>query len=65
MDIIKGKKKIGDYILISKIGKGAFASVYGGINQKNGKIIAIKQIEMSKINKSKESYNNIRNEFFI
>ena len=65
MDIIKGKKKIGDYILISKIGKGAFASVYGGINQKNGKIIAIKQIEMSKINKSKETYNNIRNEFFI
>ena len=65
MDIIKGKKKIGDYILISKIGKGAFASVYGGINQKNGKIIAIKQIEISKINKSKETYNNIRNEFFI
>ncbi len=58
-------KSIGNYILLSKIGKGTFASVYSGINQETGEVVAIKQIEISKINSSKETYKNLQNEFLI
>ena len=63
MDLSKRKlKSIGNYILLSRIGKGAFASVYSGLNQNTNEIVAIKQIEMSKIKSSKETF---KNEFFI
>ena len=66
MSMQKGTlKSIGNYILLSKIGKGTFASVYSGINQETGEVVAIKQIEISKINSSKETYKNLQNEFLI
>lgn len=49
MDIEK-KKRILKYKKGELIGEGAFGKVYQGFNQDSGQIIAIKEINLKKIN---------------
>jgi serine/threonine protein kinase len=43
-EVVQRTQKIGDYVLLNKLGKGQFAEVWKGINEKNKKTYAIKQM---------------------
>jgi serine/threonine-protein kinase ULK/ATG1 len=40
-----------DYTIQSEIGKGSFATVYKGISNKTGTIVAIKTVNRTKLNR--------------
>ena len=43
-------KKVGDYLLVSKLGEGQFGTVYKGNHQKKNEVYAVKTIAKAKIN---------------
>ena len=47
---MKGIKQINNYRLTRLIGKGATAKVYEAVNKKNKNVVAVKEIEASKLN---------------
>ena len=47
---MKGIKQINNYRLTRLIGKGATAKVYEAVNEKNKNVVAVKEIEASKLN---------------
>lgn len=51
-DSVAGTNLAGTYQLGDCIGKGAFGSVYSGLNIETGEVVAIKQIRLANIPKS-------------
>ncbi|KAG9246152.1 hypothetical protein BJ878DRAFT_307377 [Calycina marina] len=46
-----GDKTIGKFLIGEQIGKGSFATVYGGKHKKTGALVAIKSVNLSKLSK--------------
>jgi len=55
--------QVGDFQIISRIGKGSFATVYKAINEREGKIVALKAIIKSKL--TSKLQDNLESEIAI
>lgn len=45
-------KKVGNYLLVSKLGEGQFGTVFKATHQTTNEIYAVKAIDKSKVNKN-------------
>ena len=54
---MKGIKQINNYRLTRLIGKGATAKVYEAVNEKNKNVVAVKEIEATKLNDARTMEN--------
>ena len=45
------KLKLGDYVITEEIGKGNYGKVYKGVSEKDGSVVAVKVIDLYKINR--------------
>ena len=43
--------QIGDYVVIKKIGEGAYGTIYQAVNRSTKKIVAMKVIDLKEIDK--------------
>jgi len=58
-------QSLGSYDLISKIGKGSFASVYKARNGKDGNIVALKVIALDRLGEDERLRQNLTSEIEI
>jgi len=61
----KGRKQVGDYILEKAIGFGAFSTVYEGSNVHSKLKVAVKSINLHRINVSEKHLSNLKQEIDI
>ncbi|CAN6587130.1 unnamed protein product [Malus baccata var. baccata] len=41
----------GDYIVISEVGRGSFSTVWKAVHRQSGKVVALKQVHLSRLNR--------------
>jgi serine/threonine-protein kinase ULK2 len=56
---------VGNYELVSKIGKGSFASVYKARNIKTGTVVALKVITIERLGEDERLHQNLTSEIEI
>ena len=61
----KSSKKIGDYLLVKKLGEGTTAKVFLAKHEKTGELIAMKRIQIKDIASNKNNRNNLKSELYI
>ena len=61
----KSSKKIGDYLLIKKLGEGTTAKVFLAKHEKTGELIAMKRIQIQLVARHKSNRDNLRSELYI
>jgi serine/threonine protein kinase len=62
---LKSSKKIGDYLLIKKLGEGTTAKVFLAKHEKTGELIAMKRIQIQLIARHKSNRANLKSELYI
>ena len=61
----KSSKKIGDYLLVKKLGEGTTAKVFLAKHEKTGELIAMKRIQIQLVARHKSNRANLRSELYI
>ena len=61
----KSSKKIGDYLLIKKLGEGTTAKVFLAKHEKTGELIAMKRIQIQLVARHKSNRDNLKSELYI
>ena len=61
----KSSKKIGDYLLIKKLGEGTTAKVFLAKHEKTGELIAMKRIQIELVARHKTNRDNLKSELYI
>lgn len=62
---VRGSKKVGQYVLIEKLGTGSFSTVYLGRHERTGGLCAIKSISRDKIIQNAKHQSNLKSEIKI
>ena len=60
-----GRKQVGDFILEKSIGFGSFSTVYEGVSVKTNEKVAVKSINLHRINLNEKHQSNLKQEIDI